>query len=73
MLSLYLLRDDVDALLSVHEIVHDDAVRGGEQGVVLTGRNVQTGFDLCTALADKDIARQYELTSIALNAKALGI
>ena len=51
----------------------DNAVRLGEQGVVAADTDVDAGMDVGAALANKNVARENELTVGALGTKALGL
>jgi hypothetical protein len=55
------------------QIVHDDAVRSSEQGVILAGGHIQTGLDLGAALAYENITGKNKLARVALDAQTLGI
>jgi hypothetical protein len=68
MLYLRLLWDNIHTLLAVNQIVHHNPIGSCEQGIVLAGADVQTGFDLGTALADEDVSGQHELTRVPLYA-----
>src|SRR6185437_5425359 len=48
----------------------DDAIAGGEEGVVATDSDVLAGVHLGAALADQDVARQDLLAAEALDAEA---
>ena len=51
----------------------DDAVNLCVQGIIITDANVQAGMDLGAALANQNVASQYELTIAALGAKTLSM
>ena len=51
----------------------EHAVRLGEQGVVAADTDVDAGMDVGAALANKNVARENELTVGALGTKALGL
>ena len=51
----------------------EHAVRLGEQSVVAADTDVDAGMDVGAALANKNVARENELTVGALGTKALGL
>src|SRR5688500_15648420 len=67
------LRNNVDSLLSVGDVIHHDTRGNCHQGIIRAGFDVQARLDLGAALAHKDVARQYKLTRVTLDAQTLGI
>ena len=72
LLSDFFVNRDLLAVLA-HALELYLAVNEGEQGIVLTLTNVGTGVDLSSALSDKDVAGQNELTICSLGTKTLGL
>jgi hypothetical protein len=67
------VKDDVDELAAAAGTEFHDAVRLGEQRVVLTQPDVVPGVKTRPALAHDDRARGDDFAAVTLDAEALGV
>ena len=71
-LSLLLLGINADLLVRLALTLElDDAVNLGVQGIVIADADIVAGMDYSAALANQNVAGEYELTIGALNAQTL--
>ena len=71
-----LLLDSVNAdflAILAHSLELDVAVDESEEGVIRTLADIVAGMDVGSALSDKDIACENELTVASLDAESLGL
>ena len=70
--DLFLLVNAYALIAAVLRLKTDDAVDLGEKGIILADADIGAGMEVSTALPDKDIAGEDELTVSALGPQTLG-